>query len=84
MVFVIYANIEVARKSYRELKNLVAKIGRDPSMVKIAPAIYAVAGETRTIAEDKMAMIDKLAKPIDALSLLSEVLNFDLRLQTAR
>jgi FMN-dependent oxidoreductase (nitrilotriacetate monooxygenase family) len=77
LVFVIYANIEVARKSYREFKNVVGKIGRDPATVKVAPAIYAVVGETRTIAEDKAAMIDKLAKPIDALALLSEVLNFD-------
>jgi alkanesulfonate monooxygenase SsuD/methylene tetrahydromethanopterin reductase-like flavin-dependent oxidoreductase (luciferase family) len=29
------------------------------------------------MAEDKMAVIDKLAQPVDALALLSEVLNFD-------
>lgn len=34
-------------------------------------------GETQSIAEDKYAYIDSLAKPIDGLALLSEALNFD-------
>jgi FMN-dependent oxidoreductase (nitrilotriacetate monooxygenase family) len=78
LIFVIYANIDVARKSYRDFKTLVAKTGRDPATAKVAPAIYAIVGETRAIAEDKAAMIESLARPIDALTLLSEVLNFDL------
>jgi alkanesulfonate monooxygenase SsuD/methylene tetrahydromethanopterin reductase-like flavin-dependent oxidoreductase (luciferase family) len=45
--------------------------------VQIAPAIYAVVGETQAQAEDKRAVLDKLVKPIDGLVLLSEVLNFD-------
>jgi len=77
LVFVIYANLEVAKRSYRQFKDLLVKIGRDPGEVPIAPAVYVVAGETRSIAEDKLAMIDKLAKPIDTLALLSEVLNFN-------
>lgn len=78
LIFVIYANIDVARKSYKDFKSLVAKIGRDPATVKVAPAIYVVVGETHAMAEDKAALIDSLARPIDALALLSEVLNFDL------
>ena len=45
--------------------------------VTIAPAIYAIVGETREIARAKAALIEDLALPIDGLSLLSEVLNFD-------
>ena len=78
LVFVIYANIEVAKRSYKNFKDLLASIGRNPAEITIAPAIYVVAGETQTIAEDKRAMIDNLAKPIDTLALLSEVLNFDM------
>jgi FMN-dependent oxidoreductase (nitrilotriacetate monooxygenase family) len=78
LVFVIYANIDVAKRSYRNFKDLLASIGRDPAEIPVAPAIYVVAGETQTIAEDKRAMIDNLAKPIDTLALLSEVLNFDM------
>jgi alkanesulfonate monooxygenase SsuD/methylene tetrahydromethanopterin reductase-like flavin-dependent oxidoreductase (luciferase family) len=78
LVFVIYANIEVAKRSYKNFKDLLASIGRNPAEITIAPAIYVVAGETQTIAEDRRAMIDNLAKPIDTLALLSEVLNFDM------
>jgi FMN-dependent oxidoreductase (nitrilotriacetate monooxygenase family) len=77
LVFVIYANLEVAKRNYRGFKELLARIGRDPDQVRIAPAVYVVAGETRTIAEDKLAILENLAKPIDTLALLSEVVNLD-------
>ncbi len=78
LVFVIYANLQAAKKEYREFKRQVASIGKDPASVKVAPAVYAVVGETRTMAEEKMELIERLARPIDTLALLSEVLNFDL------
>jgi FMN-dependent oxidoreductase (nitrilotriacetate monooxygenase family) len=77
LVFVIYPNIQVARKSYADFKAKVAASGRDPHTVRIAPAAYVVIGSSRSEAEDKKAAIDALVKPIDGLSLLSEVLNFD-------
>lgn len=77
LVFVIYPNLKVAQKSYKEFKDLLETTGRARDSVKIAPAIYAVVGETQAQAEDKRAEIDKLVKPIDGLVLLSEVLNFD-------
>lgn len=77
LVFAVYPNIEVGRKIYAGFKDQVKKAGRDPSGVKVAPAVYIIPGETRTMAEAKMELIDKLAKPVDALALLSEVLNFD-------
>jgi alkanesulfonate monooxygenase SsuD/methylene tetrahydromethanopterin reductase-like flavin-dependent oxidoreductase (luciferase family) len=52
-------------------------MGRDPDSVRVAPASYVFVGETRSMAEDKRALVDKMAKPIDALALLSEGLNFD-------
>jgi alkanesulfonate monooxygenase SsuD/methylene tetrahydromethanopterin reductase-like flavin-dependent oxidoreductase (luciferase family) len=39
--------------------------------------MYCVVGETRAMAEDKAAYIEKLAHPLDTLVLLSEVLNYD-------
>jgi FMN-dependent oxidoreductase (nitrilotriacetate monooxygenase family) len=77
LVFVIYPTLEVGRKSYAEFKSLLDETGRGRDSVKITPAIYAIVGETQAQAEDKRAMIDGLAKPIDGLVLLSEVLNFD-------
>jgi len=74
LIFVVYPNLDVAKKQYPDFKRAFAEQGRDAC---IAPAVYPVVAETQTEAEDKFAAIDKLAKPIDALVLLSEVLNFD-------
>ena len=77
LVFVITANLGLAQRYYRDFKAGVVAQDRDPDRVRITPAIYAVIGETAGMAEDKRALIEGLAKPIDALTLLSEVLNFD-------
>ena len=77
LVFVAYPNAEIGRASYAAFKAEVAKAGRDPDQVKVAPLIYTVAAATRTEAEDQMALLDSLPLEIDALSLLSEALNFD-------
>ena len=75
LIFVIYPNLAVARKSYADMKAFLAKAGRPD--VCIAPAIYTIVAPTKAEAEDKMALIESLGRPVDSLALLSEVLNFD-------
>jgi len=77
LLFMIHPNPELARQAYREVKNEVARLGRDPKLVTIAPAIYCIPGETGDEAAEKAAYIEGLAHPLDSLVLLSEVLNFD-------
>ena len=77
LLFMIHPNPELARQAYREVKNEVARLGRDPKLVTIAPAIYCIPGETADEAAEKAAYIEGLAHPLDSLVLLSEVLNFD-------
>jgi FMN-dependent oxidoreductase (nitrilotriacetate monooxygenase family) len=77
LVFVIYPNMEVAKRGYRDFKEQVAASGRDPATVRICPAVYCIVGETEAAAEEKRALIDGLARPVDGLSLLSEALNYD-------
>ena len=77
LLFVIYPNLAVARQSYRAVKDEIARAGRDPKLVAIAPAVYCIVGETQSIAEEKAAYIESLAHPLDTLVLLSEVTNFD-------
>jgi FMN-dependent oxidoreductase (nitrilotriacetate monooxygenase family) len=77
LLFVIYPDLELARRGYREIKDDVARLGRDPALVTVAPAVYAIAAETKSAAEDKAAFIESLARPVDTLALLSEVLNYD-------
>ncbi len=77
LVFCVYPNLDIGKRTYTAFKEQIAKFGRDPSAVAVAPAVYCITGETKSMAEDKMAVIDKLAKPVDALALLSEALNYD-------
>ena len=77
VIFVVYPNIETGKRDYAEFKACVAGFGRDPDRVKITHLVNTVAAETRAEAEDKWAEIEKLPLEIDALSLLSEALNFD-------
>jgi FMN-dependent oxidoreductase (nitrilotriacetate monooxygenase family) len=71
------ATLESGRAMYRDLKDEVARSGRNPDHVTVAPSAYIVCAETKTEAEDKMAYIETLATDEDALSLLSEAMNFD-------
>ncbi len=77
LIFVIFPNLETARRQYASIKTAVRDAGRDPDKVTITPACYVCVGETRAIAEAKREAVLALSKPIDALVLLSEVTNFD-------
>ncbi|MEI8151836.1 MAG: LLM class flavin-dependent oxidoreductase [Hyphomicrobiales bacterium] len=76
-VFAGYPSLEVGRKQYAYLKSEIAKAGRDPAHVKVAPAVKVIVAETASQAEDQRVLTASLAKPIDALALLCEVLNVD-------
>jgi len=77
LIFCAYKNIEMGRINYKELKEEAARIGRNPDHLAICPAVYIIPGETRAIAQEKRAVADSMARPIDQLALLSEGLNFD-------
>ena len=77
LVFVIYPNLEMGRAAYADFKSHLDQTGRPRDAVKVAPAVYTVVAESQAEAEEKRALYDELAKPIDGLVLLSEVLNFD-------
>jgi len=77
LIFVVYPNIAAAKRDYAGFKAEVAGCGRDPEDVKITHLINTVAATSKMEAEDKWALISKLPLEIDALSLLSEALNFD-------
>ena len=77
LIFVIYPNLKVGQTVYGAFKQQVAASGRDPASVRVCPAVYAVVAESRAMAEEKLALIDSLAQPMDGLALLSEVLNYD-------
>lgn len=77
LVFVAFHEPERGKQDYAEFKRDVAAAGRDPAQVKITMACYPIVAETRAEAQEKLALAESLARDIDRLSLLSEVLNFD-------
>jgi alkanesulfonate monooxygenase SsuD/methylene tetrahydromethanopterin reductase-like flavin-dependent oxidoreductase (luciferase family) len=78
-VFVGYPDLEEGKRQYSEFKTEVARLGRDPELTTVNTIAYPVAAETRSEAEDKMALIESLYKEVDGLSLLSEAMNFDFK-----
>lgn len=77
LIFVVYPNLEVGKKQYAAVKAEVEAAGRDPDQVAICPACYVCVADSQGAAEEKREYIRNLAKPIDAVVLLSEALNFD-------
>ena len=77
VIFTAARNLANAKQGYDAIKNEAAKAGRDPDQMFLCNLTTPVSGATKTEAEDKMALIEKLPLEIDALSLLSEGLNYD-------
>jgi FMN-dependent oxidoreductase (nitrilotriacetate monooxygenase family) len=77
LVFVIYHGLQDGIREYAAFKDAVAVEGRDPVSVRVAPACYVCVGETEAAAQEKRAVIEATARDVDALVLLSEVLNYD-------
>ena len=77
LVFAGVGNAEMGRAQYQSLRKAAAEAGRDPDTMKIAPAVNVVVAETSEQAAEKRAYLESLARPIDGLALLCEVMNVD-------
>jgi len=77
VIFVVYPNVAAGQRDYTDFKAEVARCGRDPGHIVMTQLVNTVAAATKAEAEDKWAEIERLPLEIDALSLLSEALNFD-------
>jgi FMN-dependent oxidoreductase (nitrilotriacetate monooxygenase family) len=77
LVFVAYHDLASGQREYKAFKDAVAAAGRNPDHVKVATLCNPISAATKAEAEDKAALIARLPLEIDALSLLSEALNFD-------
>ncbi|WP_456617468.1 LLM class flavin-dependent oxidoreductase [Bradyrhizobium sp. P5_C12] len=77
VIFTAARNLASAKEGYAAVRNEAAKAGRDPDQMFLCNLTTPVCAATRSEAEDKMALINKLPLQIDALSLLAEALNYD-------
>lgn len=77
LIFVVFPTLETCKAFYMDIKARAVTYGRSPEAIKVAPAVYVVVGETEQMAQEKLAVIERLAHPLDSLVLLSEVFNYD-------
>ena len=70
-IFEIEPSPENRRAYYQDVKTRVSNFGRDPSRVKIFPAVVPFIGETESIAREKQTHHNELADPISGLITLS-------------
>jgi FMN-dependent oxidoreductase (nitrilotriacetate monooxygenase family) len=77
VIFAIFPNLDFGKRVYAEMRDEADKQNRDPDSYRLAPLVYPIVGKTQSEAEDKAALIESLAEPMDTLTLLSEALNFD-------
>ncbi|HXQ50002.1 MAG TPA: LLM class flavin-dependent oxidoreductase [Stellaceae bacterium] len=77
VIFATAPTVERGKEGYAALKGEAERAGRDPDAMSICVSLTTVSAATKAEAEDKMALLERLPLEIDALSLLSEGLNFD-------
>ena len=78
LIFTGDPNIEIARAHYKDQKDRIAELDRDPHAVKMCPMAYTVVGESRAHAEEReQVFLNDLVDPTASLTLLSELMNYD-------
>ena len=79
VVFAAHQSIEGAREFYRDVKNRMARYGRDPDHLKIMPGLGVMVGRTRQEGHDKYEQLQNLIHPDVGVALLSRYLVWDLK-----
>jgi len=78
LIFTGDPGIDVARSHYKDQKERIGELGRDPASVRILPMAYTVVGESRAHAEEREQLfLNELVDPKASLTLLSELMNYD-------
>ena len=77
LIFVVFQTIEACKAFGNEIRERAQKHDRNSDAIKIVPAIYVIVGETDEIAQEKQTVINNLVDPVDSLTLLSEIFNYD-------
>jgi FMN-dependent oxidoreductase (nitrilotriacetate monooxygenase family) len=78
LIFTAAPNLAMAKDHYRDQKERVAALGRDPDLVRMLPMAYTIVGETEAHAREKEEIfLNQLVHPMASLTLLSELTNHD-------
>jgi FMN-dependent oxidoreductase (nitrilotriacetate monooxygenase family) len=78
VIFTGDPGIDIARLHYKDQKERLAEVGRDPASVKMLPMAYTVVGESTAQAQEReQALLNDFVDPMASLTLLSELMNHD-------
>jgi FMN-dependent oxidoreductase (nitrilotriacetate monooxygenase family) len=78
LIFTGDPGIDIARSHYKDQKERIGEMGRDPASVKMLPMAYTVVGESKAHAEEREQLfLNDLVDPKASLTLLSELMNHD-------
>jgi FMN-dependent oxidoreductase (nitrilotriacetate monooxygenase family) len=78
LIFTAAPNLALAKEHYRDQKDRISALGRDPSLVRMLPMAYVIVGETEAHAKEKEEIfLHHLVDPAASLTLLSELTNYD-------
>jgi FMN-dependent oxidoreductase (nitrilotriacetate monooxygenase family) len=78
LIFTGDPDVDIARSHYKDQKERISELGRDPQAVKMLPMAYTVVGESKAHAEEREQLfLHDLVDPAASLALLSELMNHD-------
>lgn len=77
LIFEIEPSAERRRSYYADIKERAANFGRDPSKIKILPALLPFVGESEAEAREKRAFHNEMADPVAGLITLSNHTDHD-------
>jgi FMN-dependent oxidoreductase (nitrilotriacetate monooxygenase family) len=78
VIFGAEASLDKAKLFYADIKQRMRKIGRDPSALKILPALLVVVGDTVERAQAKRAQLDSLVHYDSGIGSLNSALGYDV------
>jgi N-acetyl-S-(2-succino)cysteine monooxygenase len=78
VIFCAHQTVAGAREFYADLKDRMARFGRDPDRLKIMPGLSVFVGNTRQEAQDKLETLQSLIHPAVGVALLSKYIAWDL------
>ncbi len=78
IVYAVQQDLEAAQAFAADLRARAAKLGRDPSHLKIMPGVCPIIGETEADAKRKLSALGDVSDPVAALKVLSDRLGHDL------
>ena len=78
LIFTGDPDVDVARSHYKDQKERIGQLGRDPAQVRMLPMAYTVVGESTAQAHEREQLfLNELVDPKASLTLLSELMNYD-------